>query len=68
MKRKKVDKKKPRTGSIRCTWAQCPNKICTSREFAYFDVDYDQDKFFCGTCGYELTHPQFNAKLGKEIE
>lgn len=49
----------PRGGHIRVTWMRCPNRQCPSREFAYFDVDFEGDEFWCGTCERRLRKPVF---------
>lgn len=51
----------PRGGHIRVTWQVCPSKVCPSRQFAYFDVDFNEDKFFCGTCLMNFKMPVFEA-------
>lgn len=47
------------SGSIRVTWAECPNKLCPSRNFEYWNVDYHGDSFCCGTCETPLERPLF---------
>lgn len=49
----------PRGGHIRVTWGKCPNRTCPSREFEYWDVDYEEDVFKCGTCERTLRKPTF---------
>lgn len=47
------------SGSIRVTWAECPNRSCASRNFGEWNVDYEGDSFFCGTCETPLERPLF---------
>lgn len=47
------------SGSIRVTWAQCPNRECPSREWESWQVDFWGDMFACGTCDVALERPLF---------
>ncbi len=49
----------PYGGSIRVTWATCPNKKCVSRDFEHWDVEYNEMDFWCGTCETLLMKPIF---------
>jgi hypothetical protein len=51
------------SGTLHVTWAVCPNKECQSRDWDAWDVDYDHDKFKCGTCGMKLSKPIFLCPL-----
>ena len=53
----------PHSGTIRVTWAQCPNRDCQSRAWDVWDVDFEQDQFCCGTCGRKLLQPVFLCTL-----
>lgn len=57
MKRKTEDEHA--SGHLKVTWSQCPNKKCPSRHFSYWDVDFTNDKFWCGTCEIDLRVPCF---------
>ena len=46
-------------GHVKVTWMQCPNKKCPSRTFDFWDVDFVNDKFWCGTCETDLRVPCF---------
>lgn len=48
------EKDRPRSGSIRVTWAQCPNAECASRDWAVWNVDFHESVFTCGTCDHRL--------------
>jgi hypothetical protein len=51
--------KKPHSGTISVTWAECPNVDCDSRAWATWDVVFDGDRFRCGTCQTHLGRPIF---------
>lgn len=53
------DCRHPQSGALRCTWATCPNKECPSRNFAFWDIDYERDSYWCGTCEILLQQPIF---------
>src|ERR1041385_542135 len=47
------------SGTIHVTWGQCPSRECESRGWKVWDVVYDEDQFWCGTCERPLTRPIF---------
>ncbi|QOR55513.1 MAG: hypothetical protein UMS36scaffold28_3 [Phage 59_13] len=49
----------PHSGTIRISWAQCPNRECPSRDWDYWEVDFVEDAFSCGTCELSLERPLF---------
>lgn len=55
----KQEDRKPRSGTIRCSWAVCPDNLCSSRDFGYWDIEFEQDEFWCGTCELILQKPIF---------
>ncbi len=57
--------KKPRSGTIRIRWQTCPGVKCPSWEFEHWDVDYEGDDFWCGTCLVKLMRPVFARLNGK---
>lgn len=46
-------------GTIHVSWASCPNRECPSRLWDIWDIDYEEDRFECGTCGEKLMRPIF---------
>lgn len=59
----KKKKDRPRSGTMRITWAKCPNLSCSSREWAVWSVDFVEDAFECGTCQRKLLRPIFLCAL-----
>jgi len=50
------------SGRIKVSWCNCPNNECPSRVWfgsGGWDVDFDGDKFQCGTCQLKLAKPMF---------
>lgn len=50
------------SGKIKVTWCECPNEECQSRlwvKSSGWDVDFEGDKFKCGTCEQSLGKPFF---------
>ena len=52
----------PRGGHLRVTWQGCPSKVCPSSQFEYWDVNFEKEKFWCGTCLLKLKSPIFGPK------
>lgn len=59
MAKPKHSEDKPLSGRISCTWASCPDRVCPSRDFDRWDIDFEKDEFWCGTCGLILEKPIF---------
>lgn len=51
--------KKPRSVTLKVTWAQCPNRDCDSRQWEKWDIQVVGDIFCCGTCEATLERPVF---------
>lgn len=62
-KTKRDDDGKPHSGTIKCTWAQCPNRGCKSRDWETWDIDFQNGDFWCGTCMTQLRKPIFGCPL-----
>lgn len=58
---KQMRRRSPRSGSVRVDWSVCPNPDCSSRDMAYWNVDYKEDDFWCGTCESKIGKPIFTA-------
>jgi len=54
-----IEHSNSRSGTIKVTWSQCPNRECVSRNFDKWDVNFDDDEFCCGTCETALERPIF---------
>jgi hypothetical protein len=49
-------------GSIHITWQKCHNTECPSQQWDHFDMDFEGDRFFCGTCLTKYSQPIFVKK------
>ncbi len=54
------------SGTIRCTWLQCPNAKCESQKWDHWDIDFEADRFNCGTCQQPLGKPLFTCPLANK--